>query len=209
MVNGSLGGVLFLLQPAIQKNLESIKKYDIEWKQLHDQLAVSVEAYSKAISSNAKYTEQLRLFTECQQLSAKIRKVSQEKHILTKDGSELANKHFEQITKIRANLAESINEATTLEIPVRKRANKRGARKKEIQAEIAHNEITEVLNLDITEKLKHEPLYCTCRKTSYGEMIECENNKCPEQWFHLRCVGLEVAPPESAVWYCDACRGHF
>lgn len=58
-------------------------------------------------------------------------------------------------------------------------------------------------NLQNGEKQK---IYCTCKKQSYGEMIECENPKCPYQWFHYSCVGMTPGkePPE---WYCsDKCR---
>jgi len=46
-------------------------------------------------------------------------------------------------------------------------------------------------------------LYCYCQKMSYGEMIACDNDDCPFQWFHLDCVGLKQPLPEH--WYCDDC----
>jgi len=45
--------------------------------------------------------------------------------------------------------------------------------------------------------------YCFCRKLSYGEMIACDNDQCPYEWFHLSCVGLK--PPLPATWYCSEC----
>jgi hypothetical protein len=48
--------------------------------------------------------------------------------------------------------------------------------------------------------------YCLCRSPAYGEMIGCENEQCPYEWFHLRCVGLKEPPSATAVWYCPACR---
>jgi len=36
-------------------------------------------------------------------------------------------------------------------------------------------------------------------------MIQCCNHKCPGEWFHLQCVGLQVAPVGD--WFCDEdCR---
>jgi hypothetical protein len=39
-----------------------------------------------------------------------------------------------------------------------------------------------------------EPRYCFCNQVSYGEMVGCDAEGCPREWFHLECVGLEVAP---------------
>lgn len=39
-----------------------------------------------------------------------------------------------------------------------------------------------------------EPTYCYCNSVSYGEMVACDADGCPREWFHLECVGLKVAP---------------
>ena len=71
-----------------------------------------------------------------------------------------------------------------------------------------------------------EALYCYCQGISYGEMVACDAESCPREWFHLDCVGLEKAPGKnskldscsrsptlsstdlsvSAKWYCDDCK---
>ena len=48
--------------------------------------------------------------------------------------------------------------------------------------------------------------YCFCHTVSYGEMVGCENDQCPYEWFHLKCVGLKEPPSESVVWYFPECR---
>ncbi|KAH6578009.1 hypothetical protein BASA62_000533 [Batrachochytrium salamandrivorans] len=48
-----------------------------------------------------------------------------------------------------------------------------------------------------------EQLYCFCQQVSYGEMIACDNEECPHEWFHLECVGL--AEPPNGVWFCRDC----
>ena len=50
----------------------------------------------------------------------------------------------------------------------------------------------------------NEPVYCLCQRVSYGEMVACENDDCPYEWFHFGCVGLR-APPKNK-WYCAECR---
>lgn len=39
-----------------------------------------------------------------------------------------------------------------------------------------------------------EPRYCYCNQVSYGEMVACDMETCPREWFHLSCVGLTKAP---------------
>ncbi|KAJ6574690.1 hypothetical protein B0H19DRAFT_1125297 [Mycena capillaripes] len=48
-----------------------------------------------------------------------------------------------------------------------------------------------------------ENLYCFCQKQSYGDMIACDNDDCPYEWFHLSCVQLTQPPLEK--WYCREC----
>lgn len=49
----------------------------------------------------------------------------------------------------------------------------------------------------------NEPTYCLCHQVSYGEMIGCDNELCPIEWFHFACVGLTTKP--KGKWYCPKC----
>uniref|UniRef100_L7N1B1 Inhibitor of growth protein n=1 Tax=Myotis lucifugus TaxID=59463 RepID=L7N1B1_MYOLU len=51
----------------------------------------------------------------------------------------------------------------------------------------------------------NEPTYCLCNRASYGEMVACDHDGCPMEWFHFSCVGLNHAP--KGKWYCPKCRG--
>lgn len=52
-----------------------------------------------------------------------------------------------------------------------------------------------------------EPRYCYCNEVSYGNMIACDNDDCPREWFHLACVHLEKAPIGRTKWFCsDECK---
>lgn len=53
------------------------------------------------------------------------------------------------------------------------------------------------------ERDKDEPLYCFCQQISFGEMVACDGENCPYEWFHMDCVGLDE-PPKGA-WYCEDC----
>ena len=45
--------------------------------------------------------------------------------------------------------------------------------------------------------------YCTCQNVSYGNMVACDNDDCPYEWFHWSCVGMTKEP--SGKWYCEEC----
>jgi len=47
-------------------------------------------------------------------------------------------------------------------------------------------------------------VYCTCRTVSHGDMVACDNDSCPYEWFHWKCVGLTREP--AGTWFCDECR---
>ncbi|KAF3006559.1 hypothetical protein E8E13_006287 [Curvularia kusanoi] len=52
-----------------------------------------------------------------------------------------------------------------------------------------------------------EPRYCYCNEVSYGQMVACDNDACPREWFHLHCVQLEKAPAGRTKWFCsDECQ---
>lgn len=54
-----------------------------------------------------------------------------------------------------------------------------------------------------------EQRYCYCNGVSYGEMVACDNEDCPKEWFHLACIGMKHLPKAATTWYCDFCRPKF
>ena len=55
-------------------------------------------------------------------------------------------------------------------------------------------------NLQSGEKQK---VYCKCKQPSFGDMIECENPRCPNgQWFHYHCVEITEGKEPTTEWYC-------
>ncbi|KAF2652679.1 hypothetical protein K491DRAFT_604423 [Lophiostoma macrostomum CBS 122681] len=52
-----------------------------------------------------------------------------------------------------------------------------------------------------------EARYCYCNEVSYGDMIACDNDSCPREWFHLACVNMKQAPNARTKWFCsDECK---
>jgi inhibitor of growth protein 3 len=46
--------------------------------------------------------------------------------------------------------------------------------------------------------------YCLCQNVSFGDMVACDNDDCPYEWFHWSCVGLKSEP--NGTWYCPECN---
>ncbi|CAH1725370.1 inhibitor of growth protein 1-like [Aphis gossypii] len=65
------------------------------------------------------------------------------------------------------------------------------------------NVVPESVNSDSDDEL--QPTYCICEKISYGEMVCCDNDLCPIEWFHFGCVSIRKKP--KGKWYCPQCRG--
>ena len=59
-------------------------------------------------------------------------------------------------------------------------------------------------NFRTEEENSDNTKYCTCQSVSYGDMVACDNDKCPYEWFHWGCVGLLSSP--KGVWICPVCE---
>lgn len=46
--------------------------------------------------------------------------------------------------------------------------------------------------------------YCRCPYDEVSEMIACDGDDCPIEWFHFECVNIMVPP--KGTWYCPQCR---
>lgn len=66
--------------------------------------------------------------------------------------------------------------------------------------------VPELLGRFYTRSLNHkiEVLWCLCQKPDTGEpMLQCENDECSIQWFHLSCIKLNDVP--ESFWMCPNC----
>ncbi|XP_068132510.1 inhibitor of growth protein 3 [Hyperolius riggenbachi] len=74
--------------------------------------------------------------------------------------------------------------------------------------ELSHQQTAAIPEADSNSQVDwtydpNEPRYCICNQVSYGEMVGCDNQDCPIEWFHYGCVGLSEAP--KGKWYCPQC----
>ena len=60
---------------------------------------------------------------------------------------------------------------------------------------------------DEEEEAGDDKKYCLCHNVSYGDMVACDNDECPYEWFHWSCVGLKSEP--NGTWYCPVCTENF
>lgn len=59
----------------------------------------------------------------------------------------------------------------------------------------------EVKDRSIRANTTTQASYCFCHGGSYGRMIACDNDQCPLEWFHYKCVNLTKVP--KGEWYCS------
>ena len=54
-----------------------------------------------------------------------------------------------------------------------------------------------------TAKYNNEPVYCICKRVAFGDMIACDDDECPIEWFHYSCVNITRKP--RSRWLCPDC----
>lgn len=71
------------------------------------------------------------------------------------------------------------------------------------EANVNDDEDDEEEDGDDDDEASDDRKYCTCRNISYGNMVACDNDDCPYEWFHWSCVGMTKEP--IGKWYCPEC----
>lgn len=57
--------------------------------------------------------------------------------------------------------------------------------------------------VDVDDEGGDDKKYCICQNVSYGDMVACDNEDCPYEWFHWNCVGVKSDP--LGTWICPVC----
>jgi hypothetical protein len=79
-----------------------------------------------------------------------------------------------------------------------KRSHKKGAGSISRQAAIMAAEDEDSSRQGDDEDDERELRYCYCNQVSFGEMVACDMDNCPREWFHLSCVGMTKPPSKSS-----------
>ena len=182
---------------------------------------VKHEADDYMVSINSlKPDEKTKRCKSVHELFSKAKDLSDDKVQLAMQTYEMVDKHIRRLDSELQKLESEIKEKQSgsgqldQEPASKKRGGGRNRDKKTLaltQDNEQHKETenpilaitaqpNEVLDMPVDP---NEPTYCTCHQVSYGEMIGCDNQECPIEWFHFGCVGL-VAKPKGK-WYCPKC----
>ncbi|OLL23507.1 Chromatin modification-related protein YNG2 [Neolecta irregularis DAH-3] len=125
---------------------------------------------------------------------AKARQLQDEKCVLTEKALELIDRHIrrldDEISKLQVDgqiPVDVILSQTATKAPhPPSRPPKRSA---------AHSIAMEHADsMSSTNGDEDNQVYCYCQTVSYGNMIACDNENCPREWFHWGCVGLTAEP---------------
>lgn len=46
--------------------------------------------------------------------------------------------------------------------------------------------------------------WCFCKESKGGDMVGCDNCKCPIKWFHTSCLKMKAVP--KGKWMCPICH---
>ena len=66
----------------------------------------------------------------------------------------------------------------------------------------AANDDEDAMDVD-DDEAGDDKKYCICQNVSFGDMVACDNDACPYEWFHWSCVGLKSEP--NGKWFCPVC----
>lgn len=89
----------------------------------------------------------------------------------------------------------------------RSKRERRDAKKRKTSSSRKRDRDASVEDIDPISKGEDEDdakVYCICHKPSYGDMIACDGESCPNpsEWYHLDCVGLTPGDHPD-IWYVD------
>ncbi|KAK6487057.1 inhibitor of growth protein 1-like [Huso huso] len=189
--------------------LQSIQRALIRSQELGDEKIQIVSQMVEQVENRTRQVDsQVELFETCQEPNESTvtpGKTSQEKSrnetVSTNEKPSNKRSRRQRNNENRENASNNHEhgEEITTGTPKEKKA-KTSKKKKRSKAKAEREASPADLPID-----PNEPTYCLCNQVSYGEMIGCDNDECPIEWFHFSCVALNHKP--KGKWYCPKCRG--
>mmetsp|Transcript_32695 Transcript_32695/g.92753 ORF Transcript_32695/g.92753 Transcript_32695/m.92753 type:complete len:214 (-) Transcript_32695:53-694(-) len=169
----------------IEVQIQQLLQYEDDKVALAAQVYTTVDSHIQALDNN---------------LAALKAELEKEQALLGADGGKGRSKADGQKKKKQKAAQDPARGAGVASVPMQ--AAGRGA-----GAGVPVDNTDPVLLPDLVGNVfdSNEPVYCYCKKVSYGEMIGCDNEDCPIEWFHYGCVGIHPDDvPET--WYCNECQ---
>lgn len=217
----------------LQRNVTRLLEIDVKYQDLLDELDVFKSALMKDLDSSSRKRTLYnihRVLIASQELGdQKLRLVQEIQDIVDNKARQLET-DFKKLDFGRENETQSENHKAEIQP---ERSSKRSRRQRHLDVSLREDTVLErhekepaVTTSSKKQKKKKrktkaekdqttspidppidpdEPTYCLCDQVSFGEMIGCDNDECPREWFHFSCVQLTTKP--KGKWYCPTCRG--
>jgi len=216
------------LPSELKKNFNNMHELDSSNKDILVEIDTASDDYLRKVRDLSPGKRKAEM-EKIQRMFKKSKEISDDKVNIAVHTYELVDKHirkldadlakFESEMKEKGRLSQSETEEEE-EIPVKKKTKDKkkgikeeGKKKKKQKTEPASTPSHLYPNLPVPQEVldmpvdPNEPVYCLCHQVSYGEMIGCDNQDCPIEWFHFGCMELTTKP--KGKWYCPKCAPSF
>eukprot|EP00011_Vannellida_sp_DIVA3-517-6-12_P006151 CAMPEP_0114625028 /NCGR_PEP_ID=MMETSP0168-20121206/11064_1 /TAXON_ID=95228 ORGANISM="Vannella sp., Strain DIVA3 517/6/12" /NCGR_SAMPLE_ID=MMETSP0168 /ASSEMBLY_ACC=CAM_ASM_000044 /LENGTH=240 /DNA_ID=CAMNT_0001836307 /DNA_START=22 /DNA_END=744 /DNA_ORIENTATION=+ len=206
------------LPTEIKRNFTLIKELDQRTKETHKAIEdASTECLRR--TSNSSLAKRKEARDQVRQLYAKCQEYADEKVSLAMQTYELVDKHIRRLDLDLRKFEHELESQGHRPSPGRPPKRKLGAhqdspaskkrlsasterKKSSLASPIARPIPSLSVSLDMPID-PNEPVYCFCKRVSFGEMVGCDNPECRVEWFHFECVGLTQSP--KGRWLCPEC----
>lgn len=188
--------------PELQRNFTLIADLDKRTLEKVKSLNQCVRNYRKT----RRKDERMAIYKESMDLFEEARAFAEDKVDIANQTYNLIDKHIrclENLSGAQNNSTEQDNNESSTKVSAgQKRKGGRQQQNTSNGAKANGEPGTRPLAVDMPLD-PNEPRYCTCQQVSFGEMIACDNEDCPIEWFHFACVNLKSKP--KGKWYCPEC----
>jgi len=221
------------LPEELKKNFNKMHDLDSKNKDIMVDIDCASDDYLRKVRdlSPAKRKAEME---KIQKMFKKAKEISDDKVNIAVLTYELVDKHirkldsdlakFESEMKEKGRLSQTESEEEEVQNKKKTKDKKKkgsakeeekskGKKKKTTKSEQHTTPVHQFTNLPVPQEVldmpvdPNEPTYCLCQQVSYGEMIGCDNQDCPIEWFHFGCMDLHTKP--KGKWYCPKCQPMF
>jgi len=196
------------LPQELKRNFNTMKELDIKSQSVNDKVERLLKKHKhdkNAMIESLSPKELAQLQSELQQCF----EWGEEKIRLASQTYDAVDKHIRRLDEDLRKFEVELEQERLLKQQQTKQALKAKGQKprtnKDKTTPQEPSAITPVHPVDVDFDMPidpNEPVYCFCKRVSFGSMVGCDNENCPVEWFHYECVGLTESP--KGKWHCSA-----
>jgi len=216
------------LPSELKKNFNKMHDLDVKNKDIMVEIDSASDEYLRKVRDLSPGKRKAEM-EKIQKMFKQAKEISDDKVNIAVHTYELVDKHIRKLDSDLAKFESEMKEKGRLsqtesedeeELPVKskkskdkKKGIKEEKKKKKTKNEPQTTPVHHFANLPVPQEVldmpvdPNEPTYCLCQQVSYGEMIGCDNQDCPIEWFHFGCMDLHTKP--KGKWYCPKCQPMF